>query len=264
MNCYAIVLETKDFETAPDEIDEVLDLVRSGIYDFIQFVVFPDTYKSLRSVVKEKFEGIETIIHAPFFMHGINLSDPNLLNSNLQKLSDSQRFADDLKSNTIVLHPAIGDGECFLEETVRQMKILNDSRIAVENLPYHPRPKHKMHGTTPLQIKMIMDEVGCNFCFDIAHAICAINSFKLDTWSTLAEFNKLKPTIYHLSDGDNDVTVDYHQHLGEGNYDLPKIFSLFSNSKIVLETRRKEGDLKSCINDIRLAKKLEEYTFETI
>lgn len=256
-NKYAIVLETKDFEKSPNEIDAVLNLVRNGVYDFVQFVVAPDTYKNLQAIVKEKFCDVKAVIHAPFFMGGVNLSDPDLLNSNLQKLSDAQKFADDLKSDVIVLHPGIGDGENFLDESIRQMKILNDSRIAVENLPYISRFQYHMHGTTPEQIKKIMDEVGCNFCFDIAHAICAINSLKLDADSTLTGFNALKPIIYHLSDGDNCAEVDFHFHLGKGNYDLQKIFGLFSDARIVLETRKKEGDLEACVADVQFARNLE-------
>lgn len=235
-------------------------MVRNEVYDFVQFVVAPDTYENLQAIVKEKFDNIKAVIHAPFFMDGVNLSDPDLLNSNLRKLSDAQKFADDLKSDVIVLHPGIGDGENFLDETIRQMKMLNDPRIAVENLPYHPRPQYKMHGTTPEQIKKIINEVGCNFCFDVAHAICAINSLKLDADSTLTKFNELNPIIYHLSDGDNCVEVDYHLHLGKGNYVLRKIFKLFSDSRIVLETRRKEGDLEACVADVQFAKTLESST----
>ena len=257
-NKYGIVLETKDFGKTPNEIDAVLELVRNGVYDFVQFVVLPDTYVDFHEIVKTKFRGIKTVIHAPFFMHGVNLADADLLNSNMQTLSDSQKFADDLKSDVIVLHPGIGDGKSFLDETIRQMKILNDSRIAVENLPYHPRPQHKMHGATPEQIKTIMEEVGCNFCFDIAHAICAINSLQLDTNNTLQKFNNLKPIIHHLSDGDSNAIVDYHLHLGSGNYNLADIFQYFSNSRIVLETRRKEGDLDNCVADVHTAKHWEQ------
>ena len=256
-NRYAIVIETGDLEKNPNEVDAVLELVRNEVYDFVQFVVAPDTYENLQAIVKEKFGDIKAVVHAPFFMHGINLSDPDLLSSNLRKLSDAQKFADDLKSDVIVLHPGIGDGENFLDETIRQMKILNDSRIAVENLPYHPRPQYKMHGTTPEQIKKIMNEIECNFCFDVAHAICVANSLQLDIDDILKKFNELNPIIYHLSDGENNATVDYHLHLGKGNYDLQKIFGLFSDSRIVLETRRKEGDLEACVADVQSARSLD-------
>ena len=256
-NKYAIVLETEDFEKNQNEVDSVLELVRSGVYDFVQFVVAPETYANLYKIAKEKFQGIQSVIHAPFFIHGVNLSDPDLLNSNLQKLSDAQKFADDLKSDVIILHPGIGEDEIFLDENIRQMKMLNDSRIAVENLPYIPRHGHKTFGSTPQQIEKIMKEVGCNFCFDISHAICAANFLRSDVYNILKEFNNLKPIIYHLSDGDSAATIDYHLHFGLGNYDLSGIFNLLYNSKIVLETRRKAGDLKNCIKDVQLAKNLE-------
>ena len=260
-NSYGIVIATNDFENDLDPINAVLKTVKDGIYDFVQLIVFPDSYEPLHTIIAEKFKGIKTVIHAPFYMHGVDIANPDLLQSNISKLKSSQKFADLLHSEIIVIHPGVGDGEQYLNETIRQLKILNDSRAAIENLPYHPRADLKMHGSTPENILKIINETKCKFCFDFAHAICAANSLNLDIHETFQKFAKLKPDIYHLSDGEISATIDLHMHLGQGNYNLQMIFQEFlpKNATITLETRRKQqSDINLCIKDAQIARKLEQ------
>ena len=259
-NKYGILLNSSDFSNDIDVVDRTLDLVREGIYDFVQLMALSGSYSDTHAVISEKMKDINAVIHAPHFLKGIDPGNREFESSNLTKLEDSQKFADLLKAEIIVLHPGLGDGESYLEESIRQFKLLNDSRIAVENLPYHPRPNCKMHGTTPKHIEKIILEVGCKFCFDFAHAICACNSLNLDIYKTFAEFIKLNPVIYHLSDGDISATVDTHLHLTTGNYDLKRIFNEFlpPNSIITLETKdENRSDIIPWINDVKIARKME-------
>jgi endonuclease IV len=259
-NKYGILLNSNDFSDNIDVVDTILNLIREGIYDFVQLMAIPGSYNDVHAVVYEKMKGIDTVIHAPHFLRRIDPGNRELELSNLKKLEDSQKFADLLNSEIIVLHPGLGDGEQYLEESIRQFKLLNDSRVAVENLPYYPRPNCKMHGTTPKHIKKIISEVGCKFCFDFAHAICACNSLNLDMYKTFSDFIKLNPTIYHLSDGDISATVDTHLHLTKGNYDLKKIFNDFlpQNSIVTLETKdENRSDIRPWINDVTITRKLE-------
>lgn len=259
-NKYGILLKSSDFSNNIDVVDATLDLVREGIYDFVQLMALPGSYSDTHTIISEKMKGINAVIHAPHFLKGIDPGNRELESSNIKKLEDSQKFADLLKAEIIVLHPGLGDGKSYLEESIRQFKLLNDSRIAVENLPYYPRPNCKMHGTTPEHLKKIISEVGCKFCFDFAHAICACNSLNLDIYKTFAEFIKLNPVIYHLSDGDISATVDTHLHLTMGNYDLKRIFNEFlpQNSLVTLETKDKNrSDITPWINDVKIARELE-------
>jgi Cys-tRNA(Pro) deacylase len=140
------------------------------------------------------------------------------------------------------LHPGIGDGEEYLRETIRQFQMINDPRIAVENLPYNP-PGRVLHGSSPENIKQIIDETHCKFCFDFAHAICAANSLGRDAYDDFAKYNALQPNLYHLSDGDFSAAVDHHLHLGFGNYDIAKILKEFTleDATIVLETKHENA-----------------------
>ncbi len=95
-----------------------------------------------------------------------------------------------------------------------------------------------MHGNTAAEIKYIMDESGCGFCFDFSHAICAALSLKKDVETQLHDFFTLKPTVYHMCDGDITKATDEHQHFGKGNYPLKHFLKDLTdeNAYITMET----------------------------
>ncbi|MDR0632156.1 MAG: TIM barrel protein [Holosporaceae bacterium] len=244
MRKFGICLETADFLEKPDFIDQVLELVRNGIFDFVQLqlLLMPKSYDETHTIVDEKMKNIPTVIHAPIHIppryYGIDTGNRDALESNLEKLKDSQKFADLLRADVIVLHPGMGDGEEYLRETIRQFRTINDPRVAVENLPHNPHGQ-VLQGSSPEEIKRIIDEIECKFCLDFSHAICASNSLGRNVYDDFEKYNSLRPDLYHLSDGDFSATVDHHLHLGFGSYDIAKILREFTpeNSRIVLETK---------------------------
>jgi sugar phosphate isomerase/epimerase len=226
MRQLGICLETSDFLKKPDFVDQILKIVRDGIYDFVQLIVFSDSYDDTHAIIREKMQKIRTVIHAPFY--DIDTGNRDLSESNLRKLKDAQKFADLLYSDIIILHPGRGDGEEHLCETIRQFQMIKDLRIVVENLPYNPHG-HVLHGSSPENIKRIIDEIGCEFCFDFSHAICSVNSLGRNIYDDFAKYNALRPALYHLSDGDFSEIIDEHLHLGLGNYDIAKILREFTS-----------------------------------
>jgi endonuclease IV len=256
MREFGICLETGDFLKKPDFVDQILEIVKDGIYDFVQLIVFSGSYDDANVIIREKMQNIRTVIHAPF--HDVDTGNRNLFKNNLRKLKDAQKFADLLCSDIVILHPGCGDGEEYLCETIRQFKMINDPRIVVENLPYNPHG-HVLHGSSPENIRRIIDETGCKFCFDFAHAGCAANSLGRDTYDDFAQYNALQPVLYHLSDGDFSEIVDEHLHLGLGNHDIAKILKEFTseNSIIVLETRHENATTTDLwLKDMRYIKNL--------
>ncbi|MDR1334118.1 MAG: TIM barrel protein [Holosporaceae bacterium] len=265
MRQFGICLETADFLRKPNFVDEILGLVHDGVFDFVQLqlLLMPKSYDETHVIVREKMNDIPVVIHAPIYVppryYGIDTGNKNAFKDNVEKLKDSQKFADLLHANVIVLHPGTGDGEEYLCETIRQFQMINDPRIVVENLPYNPNG-HVLHGSSPENIKRIIDEIGCKFCFDFAHAICAANSLGKNIYDDFAKYNELHPDLYHLSDGDLSATVDSHLHLGFGNYDIAKILNEFTseNSMIVLETRHENVvTVEPWIKDMQYIKGLE-------
>lgn len=256
MRRFGICLETSDFIEKPDFTDQILKIVKDGIYDFVQLIVLSDSYDDSNTIIREKMQDIRTVIHAPFY--DVDTGNRDLLESNLCKLKDSQKFADLFCSDIIILHPGSGDGEGYLRETIRQFQFINDPRVTVENLPYNLHGR-VLRGSSPEEIKRIVDETGSKFCFDFAHAICAANSLGRDVYDDFAKYNALQPDLYHLSDGDFSATVDSHLHLGFGDYDISKILKEFTHedSMIVLETKHANAvTVDSRIKDMQHIKEL--------
>ena len=150
----------------------------------------------------------------------------------------SQKAADLFNAKTIVVHAGCGHGEKYIEETARQFKLFNDSRIVVENLPLFATNGENLHGNTAEEIKYIMSESNCGFCLDFSHAICAALSLNKDIETQLNEFFSLNPKVYHMCDGDINKAEDSHMHFGNGNYPLKHFLTDFTdeNAYITMET----------------------------
>lgn len=239
MKKFGVKLWSKDFIKNPDFVKQSIKAVDDGYFDYIELFAIPNSYDETSETIKEVLGDRKVIIHAPHSVFGLDTGDKDSYEENCHKFADSQRFADLLNSDIIILHSGMGEGEKYLNETIRQFNMINDRRIAVENLPQHCTSTGKiLHGTSPEQVKRIIVETGCKFCLDISHAICASNYFKRDAFKDLVAYNQLNPVMYHLSDADMNSDVDAHMHYGEGNYDLACIVNdyISNDTFITMET----------------------------
>ena len=137
--------------------------------------------------------------------------------------------------------------------------MINDKRIAVENLPaYCSATLHHLHGRTPEELKLIIAETGYKFCLDFSHGICASNSLKIDKYKALEDFSKLNPAVYHICDGYFDGVNDEHFHLGKGDYPLKELVEKYSspNGMLTMETGGYPIGTEPWINDVTFLKNL--------
>lgn len=134
------------------------------------------------------------------------------------------------------------------------------NKILIENKPYiAPKIPDKIcRGATIEEISKVITEIGCGFCLDVGHAMCTANSLNLEPYSFIAEFNKLNPTCYHLSDNFIDSEIDGHMNFGQGNYDFKKIFDIIDLSKnMAIETKKNSKEnLNDFVEDIKWLKNL--------
>ena len=239
MKKLGIKVYTKDFITKKDFIEAGIEAVRNKLFDYVELFARPDSYDETNQVIANLLKGVEVIIHAPHATYGMDVGNKGMFEQNCKLLEASQRFADLLRSEIIILHAGVGDKEENLAETINQFNKINDSRLAIENLPYYCTATQKiLHGTSPAQIKRIIDETNCKFCFDICHGVCAANSFKRDPLADLKAYQALNPDMYHWCDNFWESDKDAHLHYGEGNYDLGMIINeIISDDKpITMET----------------------------
>jgi sugar phosphate isomerase/epimerase len=188
---------------------------------------------------------------------GFDSGNKELQQQNQSLVALAQKAADLFDAKTIVVHAGLGHGQQYIDETVRQFRLFNDSRIVVENLPYLDYGTVPMHGSKPEEIKYIMQESGCGFCFDFSHAVCAAVSLNIDVGEYLRKFFDLHPTVYHMCDGDINKADDLHLHFGAGNFPLPHFLNDFTaeDAYITIETSiNVEQEAKLKIKDYQYLK----------
>lgn len=260
MRKFGVKLFSSNFIEYPQLAEEAVNLVKDGTFDFLELMAMPDSYESTKDKVAEAVKGqMRVVIHAPHQGQGMNVSDKDAYHNNRHLLESAQKFADLLNSEIIILHVGCGNQETGLDETIRQFKLINDERIAVENLPaYCPIQKVFFQGTSPRDIARIKMETGCKFCYDFCHGICASNSFGRDKYEDIRAYTALNPDMYHLCDSDWNGTDDNHGHYGEGDYDLAKILSYVKNEGLVtMETGHDlPSDMSPWIRDVEYLRSL--------
>lgn len=241
-------------------LKEAERLYKEGWFDYIELYVVPNTiemvskWKSLNTELNIPFT-----LHAPHFMHGINLAKTEYFKTNIEIFKEVEIFSIELDAQYVVVHSGI---EGDINETVRQLNIINMHKILIENKPYIAPLGDQLlcRGATMEEITKVINEVECGFCLDIGHSICTANSLKIEPYEYMIQFNTLNPTCYHLSDNFIDNHIDRHLHLGTGNYDFKKILDIIDlNKNIAIETKKNSKEnLDDFIEDVKLLKGIEE------
>ncbi len=230
------------------------ELYQQGYYQYIELFANPgsyDKYLTLWQKLKIPF-----LIHAPHYQYGLNLSQADHCAKNLELFKETKKFADALQAQTIIVHPGI-DGH--VQETCRQLKLINDPRIVIENKPYDVLNRTLICvGHSPEEIERIKLESGVGFCLDIGHAIVSANAQGKEPIDHLKRFLALKPSLIHLSNGTYQGLEDSHANLDQGDFPLKEILKLLPrNIKITIETiKASDKDLNDFKADIECFKNI--------
>lgn len=238
----------KLYSTNTDLIQEAQRVKERNIYDYIELYVYPNSCSD--TLQRWKDVDVPFVIHAAHSLHGINLAQADKWEPNRKNFNEARRFADALSSEIIILHPGSNGS---LDETIRQLRLLNEERIALEN-----KPKVGMHneicvGWSLLEFSRAVKEGGVHtVALDFGHAVCAARSSGVDPMEMIKEFMGLKPNIFHLSDGDVTSEKDVHLNLGQGSFNLGGFVSLIPrNSFVTIETpRNKSTGLRDFEKDV--------------
>ena len=207
-------------------LHEAERLYAAGVFDYIELFVVPETVETLPEWQRLHEERqIPFIIHNAHSAVGFNLAEAECETRNIEIYGQSKRFADVLNAEYIIFHGGV-DGT--IEEVVRQLKNISEPRALLENKPYLPLPgpqnRKVCRGATFDEISFALSEVGCGFCLDIGHAVCAANSQGVEPYSYIERLVTLKPRMFHLSDVvDMASQYDAHPHLGTGALDINRL-----------------------------------------
>ncbi len=206
-----------------------------GLYDFIELLPVPGSYAA--TIGKWRSLSVPFVIHAPHFSFGVNFGLRASFDTNMAAVRETLKFADELKARHVVCHPGT---ESDINEAARQLRAINDPRLLVENKPYKTVDgRYRCIGGSVEEISMVMREAGIGFCLDMGHAASYAVSTGKEPYAYLRAFAALAPSMFHVSDGFMHSAVDSHDHIGAGDFDWARIFSLIpSGSLVTIETKK--------------------------
>lgn len=210
-----LLLGLKLYSTDTRHAKEAQSLIERGIYSYVELFAVPGSFKD--TVTTWRNLGIPFVIHAAHSMKGLNPAKREQWSANRVLADEAKSFADSLGAQRIIFHPGL-DGP--LDESVRQLRAFDDSRILVEN-----KPREGLNGTicvgwNPEDVSRLMRETGYGFCLDFGHAHCAAVSDGLDSEVFIRSFLALCPTMFHLTDGLASSPTDRHDRYGFGTFPL--------------------------------------------
>lgn len=242
-------------------IKPALELFRQGVFDYVELYVDPGTEKDALGQWSER--GLPFFLHVPHSYSGFNLSRRECQSENLRILKEVEPYRLALEPEFVIFHPGI---QGSIDETICQINGMKKEFPDIFNLAIiENKPKIGLKGeicigASPEEIERIIEETALGFCLDIGHAICFAAWAQIRWEKVLHLFMKLKPKVYHLSDGDMNSHTDSHLHYGDGNFELSKIIKLIpSNVYVSVETDKDpELHLKDFERDVNYLKNLNE------
>ena len=227
------------------------DLYEENCFDYVELYAFPGSF--------EQYSGIWESNRFPYVIHApndtINLAITGHFAENRESFKETQRYADYLGAEKIIIHAGL-DGT--IEESIKQLKLLGDRRLVIENVPLIGLKGQVCVGASPEEIGKVLDNCPCvKFCLDFGHAITYASCQNISYEDTIKNFNAMFPEIYHLCDGMFGNKRDRHLNLGAGEYDFRKILSFVPEGQMIsLETPKKsKEDLDDFINDVKILRK---------
>jgi len=244
----------KLYSTDTPLISEAMALWKKEMYGYIELYIIPGTYHN--TINQWRSSGIPFIIHAPHSFHGMNLAVRSLQDSNFERFVETQKFANELNADGIIIH---GGHSGSIHETIRQARRLSDSRLLLENKPKVGINDEACIGYSPEDFLLASSSgVFRGFVLDFGHANCAALSMRRETMNLVLGFLAFKPKIFHLSDGDARSEKDAHFNLGKGDLLLEKFLEVIpKNVRVTLEVPRSPvSGLVDFTQDVRFLQKL--------
>ena len=213
-----------------------------------------EVYYTKETVGLKKLLSLKTdwLMHGPYLSHRFNISN----NNKIKTFQESVVFAHQLGAEYVILHPGVyrmGKRMIVLEkmiENINQLKDFCESygiKIVIENL----FPSRSLTGIPakifsyifenfgfyPKEMEIILKRTNCEFLLDFPHAYITALDLGRDYRDFIEMFMKLKPKMFHISDGFSNKTKDFHLPLGKGNYDLKFFISQIKDHDVTMEIK---------------------------
>jgi len=163
-------------------------------------------------------------------------------NGRIEDVEKSIIFANKINSKRVIIHLGFYNGKKTNEKNLltnlenlikfsKKYKI----KILIENVPLKSTSNTIQYGSTPEQIKSLLNKFDCGFVLDFSHAAHAAFSYKKEYKKFILEFMKLNPDMFHLYDTNINQEEDTHLQFGKGNFDISFLLSLIGDKDVTLE-----------------------------
>jgi deoxyribonuclease-4 len=228
--------------------------IEENYFDFIELFVVPGSFEGTIEAWKDFI--VPFTIHAPHSFHGVNLARADHWETNDRLFHEARRFADSLLSEIIIAHSGHSG---FFEETIRQLRLINDKRICLENKPKKGLFDEECVGWAPSDFRIAFESgVVSRVVLDFVHANCAARSVQMDAVSMIKDFLTFNPKFFHLSDGDHLSEKDTHLNFGKGTLDIVSFLSVVpSDGWLTIEAPRNPvTGLNDFLNDVHFLRKV--------
>jgi deoxyribonuclease-4 len=203
--------------------------LKGDVFNFIEIYIIPGSYEN--TINAWKAINIPYVIHAPHSFHGVNLAQEDKWETNLRHFNETRLFADELGADNIIVH---GGNNGSFSETIRQIRLLNEPRIALENKPKLGLFGEECVGWSPSEFRQAVEKgVIFRTVLDFVHASCAARSLEIEATTLINEFLGFNPRVFHLSDGDAQSQKDTHLNLGKGNLNLKGFLSFVPEGSLL-------------------------------
>ena len=240
----------KLWSTNIDLINKANHLIDEDVFDYIELFVIPG------SKIKPFLIDIPYIIHIPHDSFGVNIGNPAVKEYTLQMINESMIWGDQLNAKCLILHAGYGS----MQHAIDILDVVSDRRIIIENMPKVGIRGEIMIGYSPAQIQELIGDSKMGFCLDFGHAVKAAISLGIDYKDYINKFIKLKPKVFHISDGLLNNEKDEHLNINEGSYDFDYLIEVIKKNEskfVTLETPR--FNQKSLYEDVKNINTLYEY-----
>ena len=213
-----------------------------------------EVYYTKETVELKKLRSLKTdwLMHGPHLSHVFNIAD----NRGIKTFQESVILAHQLGAEYVILHPGvfrIGKRMVVLDKMIENINQLKDFcggydiKIVVENL-FPARSLsgvpakiyslfYENFGFLPKEMGIILKRTNCEFLLDFPHACITALTLGHDQRELIESLMKLKPKMFHISDGISDKSKDLHLPLGKGNYDLPYFISRIGEHDVTMEIK---------------------------
>ncbi len=190
---------------------ELINLLNKD-FDYLELLYIPFHEKDLELLIEAD---IPIVVHAPTLTQGVCFSY-NDIKTNLNFFKKTQEFATKLNAEYIIIHPDFGKNKHFINFLTR----INDQRVLIENMSKFGTEDELAIGYSKSEIKEFIEINNFGFCLDFEKAIKSALAQNISYKEFINDLLKLKPNMFHISDGKMNNLRDEHLNLGEGNFDL--------------------------------------------